>query len=268
LAQPPEFHRMSDTYLQATFGLAGRTALVTGSARGIGLAVAIALGRAGARVVINDLQASACSEALAQLQALGISARQACFDVADHAAVQAAEQELTQAQWPVDMLVNNAGNQNRKPLVDMRPHEWQQLMDVHVNGAFNCCQTFLPGMCQRQFGRVVMMSSVSGQATMPLIAAYSTAKAATASMARSIAVEYAAQGITANAIAPGFVRTDFTIGLQQRDGFEDYLQQAVPAGRWATPQDIASVVLFLVSPGASFVNGQTLAIDGGLLARM
>ncbi len=259
---------MSSSYLQQTFGLVGRTALVTGSARGIGLAIAMALGRAGARVVINDLHADACSEAMAQLQALGIEARHACFDVSDHAAVQAAEHALGQAHWPVDILVNNAGNQNRKPLVEMSPPEWQQLMNVHVNGAFNCSQTFLPGMCSRQFGRVVMMSSVSGQATMPLIAAYSTAKAATAAMARAIAVEYASQGVTANAIAPGFVRTDFTIGLQQREGFDDYLQQAVPVGRWATPQDIASVVLFLVSPAANFVNGQTLAIDGGLLARM
>jgi gluconate 5-dehydrogenase len=141
-------------------------------------------------------------------------------------------------------------------------------MDVHVNGAFNCTQTFLPDMVSQGFGRIVMMSSVSGQATMPLIAAYSTAKAATASMARSIAVEYAAHGITANAIAPGFVKTEFTKGLQQREGFDAYLAQSVPAGRWALPEDIAPVVLFLVSPAGSFVNGQVLAIDGGLLARM
>ena len=123
-------------------------------------------------------------------------------------------------------------------------------------------------MVARGFGRIVMMSSVSGQATMPLIAAYSTAKAATASLARSIAVEYSSHNITANAIAPGFVKTDFTVGLQQREGFEDYLRNNVPSGRWALPEDIAPVVLFLVSPGGGFVNGQVLAIDGGLLARM
>lgn len=102
---------------------------------------------------------------------------------------------------------------------------------------------------------------------MPNIAAYSTAKAAMAAMARAIAVEYGPHGVTANAIAPGFVRTEFTVGLQEREGFEHYLQESVPCGRWALPEDIAPVVLFLVSPAARFVNGQTLAIDGGLLAR-
>lgn len=259
---------MPTSFLSHTFGLAGKVALVTGSARGIGFAIAKALGKAGSHVVINDLSAQACDAAVGALAAEHITATSAVFDVADHASVQRARDALAAQGLRVDILVNNAGNQNRKALVEMTPQEWQKLMNVHVNGAFNCAQTFLPDMVAQGFGRVVMMSSVSGQATMPLIAAYSTAKAATASMARSIAVEYAAHGITANAIAPGFVKTDFTIGLQQREGFDDYLQTSVPAGRWALPEDIAPVVLFLVSPAGSFVNGQVLAIDGGLLARM
>ena len=259
---------MPTSFFNHTFGLAGKVALVTGSARGIGFAIAKALGKAGAHVVINDLNAQACDDAVGALAEEHIMATSAVFDVADHASVQRAREALAAQGLRVDILVNNAGNQNRKALVEMTPQEWQQLMNVHVNGAFNCAQTFLPDMVAQGFGRVVMMSSVSGQATMPLIAAYSTAKAATASMARSIAVEYAAHGITANAIAPGFVKTDFTIGLQQREGFDDYLQTSVPAGRWALPEDIAPMVLFLVSPAGSFVNGQVLAIDGGLLARM
>ncbi|BDU54187.1 short-chain dehydrogenase [Limnohabitans sp. INBF002] len=255
------------SYLHQTFGLDGRTALVTGSARGIGLSIATALGNAGARVIINDLRSAACDEAVAGLQAQGIEARGASFDVSDHAAVQAAHQQLLAEHWDVDILINNAGNQNRKPLIETTPVEWQQLMNVHVNGSFNCSQIFIPGMRNRGFGRVVMTSSISAEATMPNIAAYSTAKAAMAAMARAIAVEYGPHGVTANAIAPGFVRTEFTVGLQEREGFEHYLQESVPCGRWALPEDIAPVVLFLVSPAARFVNGQTLAIDGGLLAR-
>ncbi len=259
---------MNTLYLTQNFGLQGRTALVTGSARGIGLSIATALGHAGARVVINDLQEVGCMQAVQALQAQGISARAAPFDVSDFAAVQAAADALDVAGWPVDILVSNAGNQNRKALVDMRREEWQKIQDVHVGGAFNCTRVFLPGMRARGFGRVVMTSSVSGQSTMPLIAAYSTAKASLSALARAIAVEYGPQGITANAIAPGFVKTEFTAGLQEREGFEDFLRQEVPQNRWATPEDIAPVVLFLVSPAAGYVNGQTLAIDGGLLAQM
>lgn len=259
---------MNTSFLASTFGLQNRTALVTGSARGIGLAIATALGHAGARVVINDIQLEAADSAVRQLQAQGVEARAACFDVADMVAVQTAEAALSKAGWLLDILISNAGNQNRKAMVDMSREEWQAIQDVHVGGAFNCTRVFLPGMCSRGFGRIVLTSSVSGQSTMSLIGAYSTAKAALGAMARAIAIEYGANGITANAIAPGFVRTEFTVGLQQREGFEDFLKQKVPQGRWATPDDIAPVVLFLVSPAAGYVNGQTLAIDGGLLAKI
>ena len=259
---------MSNDYLANLFELTGKVALITGAARGIGFSIAQALGHAGAHVVISDLDEVACDQAVQALTIEKIQATGVAFDVSNPASVQSAKDALVNQGLAVDILVNNAGNQNRKALVEITLAEWQQIMNVHVNGAFNCTQAFLPDMLSKGFGRIVMMSSVSGQATMPLIAAYSTAKAAAASMARSIAVEYGAHGITANAIAPGFVKTEFTKGLQQREGFDAYLKGSVPAGRWALPQDIAPVVLFLVSPAANFVNGQVLAIDGGLLARM
>jgi gluconate 5-dehydrogenase len=259
---------LKQDYLSETFGLGGRAALVTGAARGLGFAIARGLGLAGARVVINDLSAQACEEAVARLAQEGIAARGLAFDVADGSGVAKALAQLDADGLPIDVLVSNAGNQNRKPVVEMSSDEWQALLNVHVNGAFNCARAVLPGMTQRGFGRIVLMSSVAGQAAMPNIAAYATAKGAIAAFTRALAVEYGACGITCNALAPGFVRTDFTQGLQDNPQFQAFLSSAVPAGRWAIPQDIAPAVVYLASAAASFVNGHVLAIDGGLLAHM
>lgn len=259
---------MKHDYLDRTFGLAGRVALVTGAARGLGYAIAQALGRAGAQVVVNDLSPEACEAACERLGQEGIKALGAPFDVADGDAVARAVAGLEDTGLAIDVLVSNAGNQNRKAVVEMSPAEWQALQNVHVNGAFNCARAVLPAMGKRGFGRIILMSSVAGQATMPNIAAYATAKGAVAAFTRALAVEYGGSGITCNALAPGFVRTDFTQGLQDNPQFQSFLSTAVPVGRWAAPQDIAPAVVYLASPGASFVNGHVLAIDGGLLARM
>ena len=201
---------MKDDFLNETFGLGGRVALVTGAARGLGFAIAQALGRAGAKVVVNDLNAEACTHAAARLAEEGIPARALAFDVADASAVAHAVAELDGEGLAVDILMSNAGNQNRKPIVEMAPQEWQALLNVHVNGAFNCARAVLPGMTARGFGRIVLMSSVAGQASMPNIGAYATAKGAIAAFTRALAVEYGGSGVTCNALAPGFVRTDFT----------------------------------------------------------
>lgn len=266
-------HRSKETdvkqgYLGETFGLPGRVALITGGARGLGFAIARGLGLAGATVIINDLQMAACDEAVAKLAQDGVSARALPFNVADAAAVAHALASLEDAGVSVDILVSNAGNQNRKRVIDMSPQEWQALLDVHVNGAFHCARAVLPGMIARGHGRIVLMSSVAGQATMPNIAAYATAKGAIAAFTRALAVEYGAHGVTCNALAPGFVRTDFTQGLQDNPEFQSFLSTAVPGGRWATPEDIAPAVVYLASAAGAFVNGHVLAIDGGLLARM
>lgn len=259
---------MTNTFLTGLFGLAGRTALVTGAAGALGQAIARHLGAAGARVVVNDLDAGACDRAVSQLHSEGIQATGAVFSVTDAPAVQAEVARLEETGWGIDILVSNAGNQNRKPLTEMSIEEWKQIQAVHVEGAFNCCRAVLPAMVARRRGTVILMSSVAGQATMPNIAAYATAKGALAALTRAIAVEYGGQGITCNALAPGFVRTAFTSALQAREDFQAYLKQAVPAGRWAEPEDIAPLVLALAGKGGAFINGQVVAVDGGMLARM
>lgn len=259
---------MNLSYLNDTFGLRGRVALVTGGARGLGHAFARALGESGASVVVNDLDPQACLEAVTTLQDAGITAWAAPFNVADESAAAQAIDQLAADGVNIDVLVSNAGNQNRKAVLDMSAAEWQALHNVHVNGAFHCARAVLPGMVARGFGRIILMSSVAGQASMPNIAAYATAKGALSAFARALAVEYGQAGVTCNALAPGFVRTPFTSALQDNQAFQDFLSSSVPLNRWAEPEDIAPAIVYLASRAGSFVNGQTLTIDGGLLARM
>lgn len=259
---------MTQSYFEKTFGLDGRVALVTGSASGLGFAIARHLGLAGARIVINDLNADRCQQAVRMLAEEGVRARFAVFDVSQAEAVTQAIHDLAADDWTPDILVSNAGNQNRSPVTDMTLAQWQSLFDVHVNGAFNCAHAVLPHMVRKGHGRIVLMSSVAGQACMPGIAAYASAKGAIAAFTRALAVEYGKVGITSNALAPGFVRTQFTQELQEREGFDGFLQNAVPLGRWGEPEDIAPAVVFLTSSAGAFINGQVLAIDGGMLARM
>ena len=259
---------MKADYLKDVFGLEGRTALITGSGSGLGHAMAGALGKAGARVVVNDLSLERCEAAVAELAAQGVEARPAPFDVSDHEQVRQAVLGLESAGWGIDVLVSNAGNQNRMPLIEQAPEAWRSLFQVHVDGAFNCVQAVLPRMVAQGEGRIVLMASVASMASMPGISAYASAKGALAALTRAVAVEYGDKGVCCNALAPGFVRTQFTAALQEKEQFNAFLEQSVPLKRWATPDDIAPAVLYLASRAGSFVNGHVLAIDGGLLARM
>lgn len=259
---------MDPDFLARTFGLAGRTALVTGGCSGLGLAIAEALGRSGARVLVNGRHADRCETVAQDLRRAGIAALPAPFDVADEAAVTQAVTRFAAEGIDVDVLVTSAGTQDRRPVTEMSSAQWQALMDVHVNGAFHCARAVLPGMVARGQGRIVLMSSVAGQAAMPNIAAYASAKGAVAAFARALAVEYGPRGITANAIAPGFTRTGFTQALQANADFQKFLAAAVPAGRWAEPHEIAPAVVYLASAAGAFVNGHVLTLDGGLLAHL
>ncbi|HMN80749.1 MAG TPA: SDR family oxidoreductase [Burkholderiaceae bacterium] len=255
-------------YLTRTFGVTGRTALVTGSSTGIGLAIAEALGRSGARVIVNARHGDRCADAAARLRAQGIEALSVPFDVTDAQAVSEAFGRLGSDEVGVDLLVSNAGVQDRQPVVDMSPESWQSLQDVHVKGAFHCVRAALPGMVTRSFGRIVLMSSVAARAAVPNICGYATAKGALAAFARALAVEYGERGITVNALAPGFVRTEFTAALQANADFAEFLGRSVPLHRWGTVEEIAPAVVFLCSAAGAFVTGHSLTIDGGLLAHL
>ena len=248
------------------FTLKGRVLLVTGARRGLGWEVAQLAASAGAHVVLNDIDVEAVEARVAELQSEGLSASASAFDVTDHAVVRRSIDAIVEALGSIDIVVNNAGIQNRKSFVDYAPEEWEAIMRVHVTGSFNVSQAAVRHMARKKFGRIVMVSSVVATSVRGTLGPYAAAKGAIASLTRELAQEFGPQGITCNAIAPGFLATEFTSAMVENAEFCGWIEKRVPMGRWGLPGDVAPAVIYLASAAGAFVNGAVLTIDGGLLA--
>jgi gluconate 5-dehydrogenase len=240
------------------FDLSGKTALVTGSTRGLGLALARALAAAGARVAINGRTSEAVDAVVAGID----RAIAAPFDVTDEEAVRRAVDAL----GAVDVLVNNTGVTIRQPLVELELEDWQRLVDVNLTGAFLVARAVAPGMIERRSGKIVNVCSVMSELARPSTGAYAATKGALKMLTRTMCAEWGRHGIQANGIAPGWFRTDLTESLQADAAFDAWLRGRVPAGRWGEPDELAGAVVFLASSASDFVNGQVLVVDGGLSA--
>jgi len=241
-----------------SFDLTGRSALVTGSTRGLGLAVARALADAGARVFVNGRSAGAAAEVAASIP----GARAAAFDVTDEAAVAAGVAALGR----VDVLVNNAGITLRKPLLDVSLEEWRGVLDANLTSAYLVARAVAPGMVERGTGKIVNVCSVMSELARETIAPYTAAKGGLKMLTRAMCSEWARHGIQVNALAPGYFETDLTVPLRSDAEFDAWLRRRVPAGRWGVPDDLAGAVVFFASPASDYVNGQILYVDGGLTA--
>jgi gluconate 5-dehydrogenase len=242
--------------MNGLFDLTGRTALVTGSTRGLGLAMAHALAAAGARVAINGRTHEACE---AVLPAGGVAAP---FDVTDEHAVA----EGVEALGRVDVLVNNAGITARAPLDRLAVDDWRRVIDTNLTSAYLVARAVAPQMIERGAGKIVNTCSVTSEAARETIGAYTTSKGALKLLTRAMCADWARHGIQANGIGPGYFRTDINAVLQEDPAFCAWLEARVPAGRWAEPDELGGAVVFLASRASDFVNGQILYVDGGLLA--
>jgi len=243
--------------------LNGKIALVTGSSRGIGRVTAIALARAGAFTFINYVRnEDAARETLEIVESHGGRGSLLSFDVSDSDAVQDAIKGITEEKERIDILVNNAGITLDGIFVRTKPEEWNSLIDINLKGVFNCCRSAIRYMMKQRWGRIINMTSVvaiSGNAGQ---VCYSASKAGIVGLTKSLARELGSRNICINAVAPGFIETDMTASIGEKNR-EKVIDQ-IPLGRTGTPDDIAGIVAFLASGKADYITGQVIHVNGGL----
>lgn len=247
------------------FDLSGRRVLVTGSSKGIGRGLAQGLAEHGAHVVLNARGAKALEAAAAEMRAAGHAVSTAPFDVTDAAAIEAAVAGI-EAEGPLDGLINNAGMQFRTPLEDFPEDKWDDLFATNVKSVFLVGQAVARRMIARGKGRIVNIASVQSELARPGIAPYTATKGAVRNLTRGMATDWAAKGLQINAIAPGYFKTPLNQALVDDPAFTEWLEKRTPAGRWGSVDELRGAAVFLISDAASFVNGQTIFVDGGITA--
>ena len=245
------------------FDLTGRLALITGSSRGIGRAIAEGYAAAGARVIINGRDKDAVATAV---KALGGNAVAAPFDVTDKAAVEAAVDKIEKDIGPIDILVNNAGMTKRMPFTEFPEADWRQIMATNLDSVFFVTQSVARRMIPRSRGKIVNICSVMSELGRPTIAPYTASKGAVKMLTKAMCAEFAKHGITANGISPGYFGTELNQALMADETFSAWVCARTPAGRWGKVEELQGAAIFLASDASSFVNGHILFVDGGMTA--
>jgi len=249
------------------FDLTGRMALITGSTRGIGFALAQGLAEAGAAVIVNSRQQDAVTQAVSKLQALGLNARGAVFDVADPAGVDAAFEGFDRDGLAIDILINNAGIQHRQPMLDLTLDDWNRVINTNLTAAFVVGRAAARRMVNRgNGGKIINIGSLTSEAGRATVAPYTVAKGGIKMLSKAMAAEWAQFNIQANSIGPGYILTDMNEALINNPSFDAWVKSSNPAQRWGRPEELVGTAIFLASAASSYVNGQIIYVDGGWLS--
>ena len=248
------------------FDLTGRTALITGSSRGLGRAMAEGMAEAGAAIVLNGTNAENLATAAAEMRAKGYTVHEARFDVTDEPAIIAAFGQLDAQGIAVDILVNNAGVQFRRPMVELATADWRRVIDINLTAAFVIGREAAKRMIPRGHGKVINIGSLMSDAARATVAPYTAAKGGIKMLTRSMTVEWAAHNIQANCIGPGYMLTDMNQPLVGDEKFNSWVIGRTPSRRWGKPAELVGTAIFLASSASDYVNGQMIYVDGGMLA--
>lgn len=248
------------------FDLSGKTALITGSSRGLGRAFAEGLAGAGARIILNGIDEARLQQTASEMQDQGLNTLTAAFDVTNEAAVVAAFEAFDRDGVDVDILVNNAGIQFRKPMLELDAADWQRVIDTNLTSAFLVGREAAKRMAARGFGKIINVGSLTSELARATVAPYTVAKGGIKMLTKAMAAEWAEKGIQANAIGPGYMITDMNEALLSDPKFDAWVKGRTPARRWGRPEELAGTVIYFASGASDYVNGQIVYADGGMIS--
>ena len=248
------------------FDLSGRTALVTGSSRGLGRAMAVGLAQAGAKIIVNGTNAASVAGAVKDFQAAGHQAEAAVFDVTDEPAVVAAFAALDGKGVNVDILVNNAGIQFRKPMLELDTADWRRVIETNLTSAFVIGREAAKRMVPRGRGKIVNIGSLTSELARATVAPYTISKGGIKMLTKAMAADWGQSGIQANAIGPGYMITDMNEALISNPAFDGWVKGRTPQKRWGKPEELVGAAVFLASSASDYVNGQIIYVDGGMIS--
>ena len=250
------------------FDLTGKVALITGSSQGIGFALAEGLAEAGAKIILNGRDEKKLIEAKEKLQKKYEFISYLSFDVTNYSSVERQLKSYYDQNSEIDILVNNAGMQHRAPLEDFPADKFELLMKTNVSSVFNVGQAVAKRMIKKGQGKIINIASVQTALARPGIAPYTATKGAVANLTKGMATDWAPKGLQVNAIAPGYFNTPLNAALVADPDFSAWLEKRTPAGRWGEVKELVGACIFLAAPSSSFINGQTIFVDGGITASL